>query len=143
MTDEFWKNLAQIITAIGLLITSIFAVLGHFRSVRADKVQTAIAKVVDVVEKQTNSMNEKMVASAEIKGELTGKIKAETAAAMAAGQFVQPMVANTPLPLVMAPAPSENTATAEEIRKWIAMGMDLGEKARREARGNGPPKAPA
>jgi len=98
----------------------------------------AIAINVEKIEKQTNSMNSQMVQSAEIKGELLGKIKAEAVAASAAASLAATpaMSASPSLPILIQPASSD-----AEIIRWIQQGIAI-EKARRDAQGNGPSKAP-
>jgi hypothetical protein len=106
MSDEFWRNLAAIISAIGVIFTSVVALLVHRKVTIAEFQRDRVERKVDVIDRQTNGINQKMVETA------------ETA---------------TPLPIVMAPAPSKDAATAEQIRLWIALGVELGAKARREA----------
>jgi hypothetical protein len=117
MTDTsvaLWIAVVAGIPAILAAVGNLFVILRTKR----------IAENVEKIEQQTNSMNSQMVRSAEIKGELVGKTKAEAAQASAQ--------ASPPLPILIRPDLNQ-----DEVVRWVMQGVAI-EKARRKAEGNGP-----
>lgn len=122
------------------LPSTIAALTAAYVSIRTkhdvNKTVGQVHENIGKIERQTNAMNEQMVASAKKEGELAGKEKAETAIANAATVATaigsRPVPPTPALPLTMQPVSAD-----AEVVKWIEHGMAL-EKARRLREGNGP-----
>lgn len=118
MSDEFWRQIPAILTAVGVLASIVIALFNRKTIVeQGNKLETGL-KVIDTVEKQTNSMNLKMQESAQIKGEKIGEDR--TIAKLATGADLPISVKPVETSSVVQPV-----APDAEIEAWIAKGAEL------------------